>query len=192
MLYDFTYFDFAHRLPCARHPFGTRGGELLPSLRGPFRLTDHPEALRVSWVPWNKAYRRSFVVAAGLRFPSGYYEDALWSTTALLAAASISTLARPCVSYRCCRADSYSQKPHPGHVGILDRYEQITEYMRAHPELSPAPVREEMARVMSGFLDEMVSRRPVIPADLLPDFRSRARRFLRERFGDRPDGAATR
>jgi len=79
---------------------------------------EHPAVLRASWVCWNKAYRREFVAAAGLRFPTGYYEDFAWSIPALLAAPRVAVSERVGVRYRKCRAGSTSRAVSPRHFEV--------------------------------------------------------------------------
>ena len=97
---------------------------------------EHPGVLRASWVCWNKAYRREFVAAAGLRFPTGYYEDFAWSIPALLAAPRVAVSERVGVRYRKCRAGSTSRAVSPRHSrsdDVVTRINRHTYSDRACP-----------------------------------------------------------
>lgn len=65
---------------------------------GPCSLSaaERARVLGAPWVCWNKVYRREFVVAAGLRFPPGLYEDFAWSIPALLAAGRVAVSGAVC------------------------------------------------------------------------------------------------
>jgi len=89
---------------------------------------EHPAVLRASWVCWNKAYRREFVAAAGLRFPTGYYEDFAWSIPALLAAPRVAVSERVGVRYRKCRAGSTSRAVSPRHSRSDDVVTRINRH----------------------------------------------------------------
>jgi glycosyltransferase involved in cell wall biosynthesis len=91
---DVLLFDYEEWRPCGlrRH----MGLDRVVPFDGARLITtaERPDVLRASWVCWNKVYRREFITACGLRFPSGYYEDFAWSIPALLAAERIAVSGR--------------------------------------------------------------------------------------------------
>jgi len=135
---------------------------------------EHPAVLRASWVCWNKAYRREFVAAAGLRFPTGYYEDFAWSIPALLAAPRVAVSERVGVRYRKCRAGSTSRGVSPRHFEVFDQFERILDFLAAHPEHDSEEVRDVLAASAQTFLRGRTERLSVIPPDLLDEYRRRS------------------
>jgi glycosyltransferase involved in cell wall biosynthesis len=135
---------------------------------------EHPDALRASWVCWNKAYRREFVAAAGLRFPTGYYEDFAWSIPALLAARRVAVSERVAVRYRKCRAGSTSRGVSPRHLEVFDQFERILAFLAARPEHDSTEVRDVLAASARTFLRSRTERLSVIPPDLLDEYRRRS------------------
>jgi glycosyltransferase involved in cell wall biosynthesis len=136
--------------------------------------TEHPDVLRASWVCWNKSYRREFVAAAGLRFPTGYYEDFAWSIPALLAARRVAVSARVGVRYRKCRAGSTSRGVSPRHLEVFDQFERILAFLAARPEHDSEEVRDVLAASARTFLRGRTERLSVIPPDLLEEYRRRS------------------
>ena len=135
---------------------------------------EHPAVLRASWVCWNKAYRREFVAAAGLRFPTGYYEDFAWSIPVLLAARRVAVSERVGVRYRKCRAGSTSRGVSPRHFEVFDQFERILDFLAAHPEHDSEEVRDVLAASARTFLRSRTERLSVIPPELLDEYRRRS------------------
>ena len=135
---------------------------------------EHPGVLRASWVCWNKAYRREFVAAAGLRFPTGYYEDFAWSIPVLLAARRVAVSERVGVRYRKCRAGSTSRGVSPRHFEVFDQFERILDFLAAHPEHDSEEVRDVLAASARTFLRSRTERLSVIPPELLDEYRRRS------------------
>ncbi|WP_327711176.1 bifunctional glycosyltransferase family 2 protein/CDP-glycerol:glycerophosphate glycerophosphotransferase [Streptomyces sp. NBC_00464] len=119
-------------------------GRLLPNRRADllgrgepavFPLSERPELLDLLQIVWNKAYRRDFVETHGFRFPAGYYEDAPWTYTTLVAAERIALLDRTCVLYRQRREGgnilrTVSRK----HFDVFAQYDRVFAYLDEHPE----------------------------------------------------------
>jgi glycosyltransferase involved in cell wall biosynthesis len=135
---------------------------------------EHPAVLRASWVCWNKAYRREFVAAAGMRFPTGYYEDFAWSIPALLAARRVAVSERVGVRYRKCRAGSTSRGVGPRHLEVFDQFERILAFLAVRPEHDSEEVRDVLAASARTFLRGRTERLSVIPPDLLDEYRRRS------------------
>jgi glycosyltransferase involved in cell wall biosynthesis len=69
---DVLLFDYEEWRPCGLRR--RMGLERVVRFDGARLVTtaERPDVLRASWVCWNKVYRREFVAATGLRFPSGW------------------------------------------------------------------------------------------------------------------------
>jgi glycosyltransferase involved in cell wall biosynthesis len=173
LMFDFVYYDFAQAAICACRRTSKLRCVVPEGRLGPFRLPDFPRALRTSWVPWNKAYRRSFVEAFGLRFPPGYYWDSLWTVSALVTAGSIAIVPDALVRYRCCRADSTSRRPDPGHFDIFIQYDRVLHFLDRHHDLVNQDIRRELHQIMTEFLADMGDNRGVIPPEMLDEFQGR-------------------
>ena len=131
---DVVLFDFARVYADGRQARNDRQYILHRAPDGLFRLEDHPQLANLLQVVWNKAYRREFVSAVGLRFFTGYYEDIPWTNAALMSAARIAVLDEVCYVYRIGRPDSITQATSPRHFEALLQYERLFEFMDAHPE----------------------------------------------------------
>jgi glycosyltransferase involved in cell wall biosynthesis len=171
---DILLFDYEERRPCGltRRISLDRGA----AADGPRSVStaERTGVLRASWVCWNKAYRRDFVAAAGLRFPSGYYEDFAWSIPAMLAAGRVAVSGRVGVRYRRCRTASISRRMSPRHLEVFDQFERILAFLAAHPEHDSAELRAALAASMRTFLRSRTERLRVIPRELLDEFRRRS------------------
>jgi hypothetical protein len=171
---DVLLFDYEERRPCGlRRRMGLE--RIVPFDEARLvTAAEHPDALRASWVCWNKAYRREFVAAAGLRFPTGYYEDFAWSIPALLAARRVAVSERVGVRYRKCRAGSTSRGVSPRHLEVFDQFERILAFLAARPEHDSTEVRDVLAASARTFLRSRTERLSVIPPDLLDEYRRRS------------------
>jgi CRISPR system Cascade subunit CasB len=171
---DILLFDYEERRPCGltRRVSLDRGGTPV----GPRLVSaaERPGVLRASWVCWNKAYRRDFVAAAGLRFPPGYYEDFAWSIPALLTAGRVAVSGRVGVRFRRCRPTSISRRASPRHLEVFDQFERILAFLAAHPEHDSTQVRDVLATAARTFLHSRTERLRVIPPERLDEFRRRS------------------
>jgi CRISPR system Cascade subunit CasB len=171
---DVLLFDYEEWRPCGlRRRMGLERVVAFDEARL-VAAAEHPAVLRASWVCWNKAYRREFVAAAGLRFPTGYYEDFAWSIPALLAAPRVAVSERVGVRYRKCRAGSTSRGVSPRHFEVFDQFERILAFLAARPEHDSEEVRDVLAANARIFLRGRTERLSVIPPDLLDEYRRRS------------------
>lgn len=104
--------------------------------RGVITLKDEMDLLRLLNVAWNKAYRREFLVEAGLEFPEGYYEDIPFTYPALALASSIALLDRVCIAYRQRRGGSILRSVDTRHLEILEQVKRLFDLVDQRPELS--------------------------------------------------------
>lgn len=171
---DVVLFDYEEWRPCGlRRRMGLERVVAFDEARL-VAAAEHPAVLRASWVCWNKAYRREFVAAAGLRFPTGHYEDFAWSIPALLAAPRVAVSERVGVRYRKCRAGSTSRGVSPRHFEVIDQFERILAFLAARPEHDSEEVRDVLAANAQTFLRGRTERLSVIPPDLLDEYRRRS------------------
>lgn len=169
---DVLVFDYEQARPCG---LGRRGNlRWVLDVDGPrlLRPDERATALGLSWVCWNKAYRRESV--AGLRFPPGYYEDFAWTLRVMLGAERVGVSGRVGVDYRCCRTAGISRGTSPRHLEVFDQFDRVLEFLRDRPELDSAEVRSVLGASVTTFLRSRSERRKVVPAELLPAFRRRS------------------
>lgn len=79
---------------------------------------------------WNKVYRRAFVTAKGLTFPTGEYEDVYWSVLAIAQANQILVSQTPFYGYRQIE-NSAVNRGGSQHRDILDQYTAVLAQLRA-------------------------------------------------------------
>ncbi|MFJ3229420.1 CDP-glycerol glycerophosphotransferase family protein [Streptomyces sp. NPDC086787] len=178
LLYDHARTDWtgeAVRDRPALHPSGT--GPLSEEGPAPFRLDDRPELLRVLMVAWNKACRREFVEANGLRFPPGYYEDTPWTYPALMAAQSIATLDRVCVHYRQRRQGSILGTTTRAHFDVFEQYDRVFAFVEERPAL--AHWRPVLFRRMLDHFSTVFTRPDRLPEGSHAEFLRTARLYHR-------------
>lgn len=182
---DILLFDYEERRPCGLpRRVGTDRSMTLDSARL-VPTSERANALQASWVSWNKAYRRDFVAANGLRFPTGYYEDFAWSITALLTAGQIAESGRLGVRYRRCLSTSLSSAVNRRQLEVFDQFDRILGYLAAHPEHDSAEARDVLAAGARSFLRDLTERLRVIPPELLDDFQRRSEKLAASLGGRR-------
>jgi len=131
------------------------------------RARERPELLEVFPSAWNKAYRRTYVLEHGFRFPDGYYEDLAWTYPVLMTADPLATLDRVCYLYRQRATGNILSTSGQRHLDLFAQYERVFAYLDSHTELEwwrprlvdritrhvPA-VLEEAGRIPSGLRRE--------------------------------------
>jgi glycosyltransferase involved in cell wall biosynthesis len=191
---DILLFHYEERRPCGLSRHMRIGRVAAPDGPRTVSAAERPDVRCSSWVCWNKAYRRDFVAAAGLRFPPGYYEDFAWSVPAMFAAGRLAVSERLGVRYRRCRTTSVSRRPSPRHFEVFDQFELFLAFLAAHPEFDSAEARRALATSTRTFLRSRTERLHVVPAELVDEFRRRTvdvtARMGGEFHGRRRDGGA--
>ncbi|MGW6095623.1 bifunctional glycosyltransferase/CDP-glycerol:glycerophosphate glycerophosphotransferase [Streptomyces sp. NPDC055157] len=185
LIFDYTrtYWD-GRRLPNQRADLLAETGPAV------FSLADRPELLDLLQIVWNKAYRRDFVTQHGFQFPSGYYEDAPWTYSTLIAADRLAVLDRTCVFYRQRREGgnilrTVSRK----HFDVFDQYDRIFAYLEKHPELDHW--RTAVFRKMADHYLTIMEKPGRLPRNARSEFFHRASADYRRRLPDgfvRPSG----
>jgi CDP-glycerol glycerophosphotransferase len=156
-------------------------------------LAQRPELLRVLHTAWNKVVRRDFLDELELRFPTGYYEDYLFSHPILMAARRISVLDRVCYYYRQRRPGTQiTRTAGPRHFDAFLQYDRLfalldrwgRDYDRWRPQLF---------HLMINHLVVIAGNEARVPSDLRRRFFSRTAWYYhlyRPRDGyPRPRGA---
>lgn len=190
---DVLLFGYQEWRPCGLHRRVGSNPVAVPGGSRPVSGAERPDVLRASWVCWNKVYRREFLAAAGLRFPTGFYEDFAWSVPALLAADRIAVSERTGVRYRRCRTGSTSRGTSPRHLEVFDQFERVLAFLGSHPAHDSPEARDVLAASARTFLRSRTERLRVVPPDLIDEFRRRSVEVeVRIRGDGRPPGRAAR
>lgn len=154
--------------------------EALPSLAGEGTLREAPGLLRVRQAAWNRVVRRSLLTHAGLRFPSGWYEDVPFSHLALVAAGRIAAAPEVCYHYRVRTSGSITSTPSPRHFEVFAQYESLFATLDAWGASDRLRARV-FARMLEHYL-VIVGNEGRVPPDLREEFFARIvehyRRFL--------------
>lgn len=174
---ELLVFDHAH-VPW--HGPATPGA--LPGLLGEgspevFSLTERPQLLWLPHAAWNKAYRRDFIARAGLRFPSGYYEDVAFTYPALLAAESVAVLDRVCVHHRQRRHGGRLRTAGDGHFDVLTQYERVFQQLDRQPD--DRRLRAALYRRMVDHLTTVYHAPGRLPVDSRAEFFRRSSALCR-------------
>ncbi len=103
------------------------GAELLANLSvGTFRPQDHRRLFNLLPIACNKAYRRDFLQALGVQFPTGLYEDISYTYAVLLNAQRAVSLNRVVLLYRQRRSGgNILGTPSPRHFDVFAQYDRV-------------------------------------------------------------------
>ncbi|MFC8537219.1 CDP-glycerol glycerophosphotransferase family protein [Streptomyces sp. NPDC057249] len=179
LVYDYTrtYWD-GRLLRNKRSDLMTEDGPAV------FSLAERPQLLDLLQIVWNKAYRRDFVTRHGFQFPPGYYEDAPWTYSSLIAAERIAVLDRSCVMYRQRREGgnilrTVSRK----HFDVFDQYDRVFAFLDERPDL--ASWRPALFRKMVDHFLTVLEKPGRLPRNARAEFFHRAAKDYRARL---PEG----
>jgi CDP-glycerol glycerophosphotransferase len=110
---------------------------------GSFSLAEHPEALTLLHVVWNKVVRREFLIRNRIRFEPGWYEDLPFTYPVLVAADRMAALPRVCYHYRRRRQDAITRTRGVRHFEVFSQYERVFAHLDAMGEHA-RPFRAEI------------------------------------------------
>ncbi|NEC69682.1 bifunctional glycosyltransferase family 2 protein/CDP-glycerol:glycerophosphate glycerophosphotransferase [Streptomyces sp. SID9727] len=185
LIYDYTrtYWD-GRLLRNKRTDLMTEDGPAV------FSLAERPQLLDLLQIVWNKAYRRDFVTRNGFQFPPGYYEDAPWTYSSLIAADTIAVLDRSCVMYRQRREGgnilrTVSRK----HFDVFDQYDRVFAFLDERPDLGSW--RPALFRKMADHFLTVLEKPGRLPRNARAEFFHRAAKDYRARLPEgfeRPPG----
>jgi len=133
-----------------------------------FTAVERPSVLGLLHVAWNRVVRRQFLLAEGLRFHPGLYEDVSWTYPAVIAARRIAFLDRVCVYYRL-REGAITSTGGARHLAMIHHWELV---------LAPLPPDHPLRTVL--FEQSMRQGIAVLGNDArIPDGRLRREFFYR-------------
>lgn len=89
--------------------------------------------IRNVYVPWNKAYKTSFVKETGTNFPDGLYEDIYWSIILLIKSAKAHYISNVITNYRQ-RKGSITKSTSPRHIDLIKQYQAVQNFLTGFPE----------------------------------------------------------
>jgi CDP-glycerol glycerophosphotransferase len=154
---------------------------------GCFSLAQAPGLLSLFTVAWNKVVRRRFLLASGVRFDVGWYEDLPFTYPILVAADRIAALGRVCYHYRKRRQDAITQTRSTRHFEVFDQWSRVFERLDRLGGRAD-PFRAEIFARMVWHLSVVQSRPDRLPARTRRAFFHRAAQYY-HRF--RPTAAGT-
>ncbi len=93
------------------------------------------ELIRNIYVPWNKAYKNSFVKKVEAHFPEGLYEDIYWSISLIIKAEKAHYISNLITNYRQ-RNGSITRSSSPRHTDLIEQYQIVKKYLISVPEHS--------------------------------------------------------
>lgn len=102
-----------------------------------FALADRPALLRSLHIACNKVVRREFLLATGIRFLAGWYEDVSFSLPLLLSATRLSVLTELSYCYRQRPEGSITSTVDERHFQVFGQWQRVFGYLDEHPELDP-------------------------------------------------------
>jgi CDP-glycerol glycerophosphotransferase len=132
LICDFAYLDSDGGL--RRDPLH-RLADGLPEL---FTLRERPAFLNLIMTAWNKIVRREFLLALGVSFGPGYYEDLPVTYPILLAARTICRLDLICYHYRRGRGGAITATESDRHFDLFDSYARVFDFLGDDHDLAPA------------------------------------------------------
>lgn len=142
---DVVLFDHVRCYPSGRLAHSSSRPLLSKAPSPPFSLDEWPEASAVLHTPWNKAFRRKFLVDHGIRFSDApVYEDVSFTYRSLCAAARISVLPEVCYSYRTSRPGALTRRSGSEHLAWADEWRRALEACRNGPPRCRRAVFERM------------------------------------------------
>lgn len=145
---------------------------------------EHPAMLRSVMSVWNKVFRRDYLLGLGVAFGRGYYEDISVTYPALLAAARIRYLDRPCYNYRRGRPGAITAGASPKHADAFAQYDAIFAFLDRNPEVAPTLRTQVFDRTVKQALT-LYDTPGLVPVELRAEFFGR----ISEHFArHRPDG----
>jgi CDP-glycerol glycerophosphotransferase (TagB/SpsB family) len=135
------------------------GGELLANLSvGTFTPREHRRLFNLLPIACNKAYRRDFLQALGVQFPTGLYEDISYTYAVLLNAHRAVSLNRVVLLYRQRRSGgNILGTPSPRHFDVFEQYDRVF-FEAARAEVSPA-MRKHLYDIMVNHYVTIIRHR---------------------------------
>jgi CDP-glycerol glycerophosphotransferase len=114
--------------------------QLVPGRRLPATSTvrEQPRLASTLHIACNKVIRREFLLATGIRFADGWYEDVSFSQPLMLAAKRVGVLERVCYAYRQRPDGAITHTTTERHNEVFEQWERVMAYVEfEHPDLRP-------------------------------------------------------
>lgn len=89
---------------------------------------DRTAGIRNIYVPWNKAYKKTFIKKENLKFPAGYYEDIFWSVYSITNANTVFYTGKIITNYRQ-RACSITRSTNEQHIDLIQQYYKTKSFL---------------------------------------------------------------
>ncbi|GLW61762.1 glycosyl transferase [Actinomadura rubrobrunea] len=122
-----------------------------------FACAERPDVLRVTPAPWNRAFRRRFLLDLGVRFGGGDFEEVGVAYPALLAAERISLLDQVCFIRRERRRGAAARAAGAGRFDVFDQYDKVFAFLDARGAAGE-PLRPPMFDAMIRHLQTVLER----------------------------------
>jgi len=143
-----------------------------------FTVRERPEVLEILHTAWNKLVRREFLLASGVRFGPGWYEDVSYTYPILLAAERIALLHHVCVNYRQRRAGAITRTQGERHFEVFPHWRKVFAYLDAsggrYDDLRPLVFRRMIwhyLTVLGNGARVSPKLRPKFFAEMVADYR---------------------
>ncbi len=161
-----------------------------PPLPETFKPREQPRVLHTLHIACNKVIRRDFLLAQGVRFADGWYEDVSFSHPLMLAAERVGVLERVCYAYRQRPDGAITHTRTERHSEVFEQWHRVMAYVDAEcPDLR-GPMFQRMIWHYLGVLNHPSrihrGHRRAFFAQVVRDYRA-----YRPASGyPRPDGVA--
>jgi len=147
------------------------------SKKVPAGIADIERLLNVFHVAWNKAYRRSFLLEQGIKFPDGIYEDIPWTYPLILRARTISMIDEVGINYRM-RPRSITTSVSSAHFDAITQIRRLLYWLTSDPSQYSWAHATLYQKVKNQLL--FVARGSRVPASLRRQFMREAGEVLDE------------
>ena len=133
---DVLIVDYARVYPDGRRELFSPADIYPDPLPDEFTLESRPALLRSLHIACNKVVRREFLLATGIRFVAGWYEDVSFSIPLMASAARLTLLHQLSYCYRQRPEGSITSTVDERHFDVFTQWQHVFAYLDEHPELA--------------------------------------------------------
>ncbi len=151
---------------------------LLRGVTGAAPLGERPALLAAQHAAWNKVIRRSALLASGIRFQPGWYEDGPFSHALLIALGPIAVLDRVCYHYRQRPEGAITRTVSDRHFEAFDQYDRLMATLDGLGRVAE-PYRPAVLRLVLDHLLVIAGNPGRVPAARRGEFFHRIADFRR-------------
>jgi CDP-glycerol glycerophosphotransferase len=151
---------------------------LLRGVTGAAPLGERPALLAAQHAAWNKVIRRSALLASGIRFQPGWYEDGPFSHALLIALGPIAVLDRVCYHYRQRAEGAITRTVSDRHFEAFDQYDRLMVTLDGLGRAAE-PYRPAVLRLVLDHLLVIAGNQGRVPAARRGEFFRRIADFRR-------------